>query len=56
MPELDRECEFAWCELNGKCKFFKDMDDIPDVKQIIKMWLESDEDEVDDEDNDLECV
>lgn len=33
--------EFAYCELNGNCKFFSDMDKIPDNKQIIKMWLES---------------
>ena len=29
----------AWCELTGKCKYFQDMEDIPDNKQIIKMWL-----------------
>lgn len=38
---FDRECECAWCELNSNCRFFLDMDDIPDEKQIIKMWLES---------------
>ena len=32
--------EYGWCELNNKCKFFQDMDGIPDNKQIIKMWLE----------------
>lgn len=41
VPTLDKECEFGWCEINDKCKFFKEMDDIPDNKQIIKMWLES---------------
>lgn len=42
VPEFGRECDCAWCELNGnKCKFFKEMDEIPDNKQIIKMWLES---------------
>lgn len=40
---IKREC--AWCELNGKCKYFQDMDDIPDCKQIIKLWLMSQEDE-----------
>ena len=39
--ELDRDCEFAWCELYGKCRFFQSADDVPDSKQIIKMWLES---------------
>lgn len=33
--------ECAYCELNGNCRFFKDTEDIPDNKQIIKMWLES---------------
>jgi hypothetical protein len=36
--------ECAYCELNRNCKFFKDMDDIPNSKQIIKMWLESESD------------
>lgn len=43
VKEFDRECECAWCEINGNCKFFSDMNDIPDEKQIIKMWLESEE-------------
>lgn len=33
--------EYAWCELNGKCKYFQYMKDIPSHKQVIKMWLES---------------
>ena len=34
------ECECAWCEFNNhKCKFFQEMDEIPDNKQIVKMWL-----------------
>ena len=43
IPELDRDLEFAWCELHNKCRFFQNIDDIPDSKQIIKMWLESEE-------------
>lgn len=35
------ECKYAWCELNHKCKFFQEMEEIPDNKQIIKMWLMS---------------
>lgn len=31
----------AWCETNGNCKFFKDQKEIPSIKEIIKMWLES---------------
>ena len=37
------EKDFAYCELNGNCRFFKDMKKIPDSKQIIKMWLESED-------------
>lgn len=33
--------EFAWCEVHGNCRFFKEMKEIPDNKQMIKMWLES---------------
>lgn len=32
--------EFAWCELHDKCKFFPDIDESPDNKDIIKMWLQ----------------
>lgn len=39
--ELKDKCEFTWCELNGKCKYFQNLNDIPDSKQMIKMWLES---------------
>lgn len=39
VPELDRDLEFAWCELHDKCRFFQD--DVLDNKQIIKIWLES---------------
>lgn len=31
--------ECSWCELEKKCKFFPELDEIPDNKQIIKMWL-----------------
>jgi len=34
----DIEC--AHCEVYGKCKFFPELDDIPDNKAIIKLWLE----------------
>lgn len=43
VQELHGEHECAWCELNGKCKFFQELDDIPDNKQIIKLWLESED-------------
>lgn len=35
---------FAWCELEGKCKFFPDMDHTPNNKDIIRIWLESEGD------------
>lgn len=44
--ELGLDCfygsgvECAYCELNHKCKFFPDMDDIPDSYDTILMWLE----------------
>lgn len=41
IPAFDREGKCSWCELHDKCKYFKDMNDVPDNKQIIKMWLES---------------
>lgn len=36
-----REMSLAWCELCGKCKFFQELDKVPDSKQVIKLWLES---------------
>jgi hypothetical protein len=40
-PETGGQFCNAYCELHGNCKYFKDLDDIPSIKQIIKMWLES---------------
>ena len=45
VKEFNRECECAWCELNGKCKYFQELDNIPDNKQVIKMWLEGEDDD-----------
>ena len=36
-----RDVECAWCEVNEKCRFFQEIDEVPNCKQIIKMWLES---------------
>lgn len=41
----NRKMLLSWCEIHGKCKYFQDMNDIPDNKQIIKMWLESEANE-----------
>lgn len=38
--------EYSWCELNNnKCRFFQDMNEVPCGKQVIKMWLESEDDD-----------
>lgn len=39
------EIECAYCELENKCRFFQDLDDVPDNKEMIKMWLEEEADE-----------
>lgn len=39
---LGREEEYAWCEVNDdRCKFFPELDILPDTKQMMKLWLES---------------
>ena len=40
-PLFERQMKFAWCELHGQCKYFLDMQKVPDTQEIIKMWLES---------------
>lgn len=39
--DSEHEFPYSWCELKGKCKFFPDLKETPDIKMIIKMWLES---------------
>ena len=34
-----REIDCSYCELEGHCKFFPDLDDTPDNLETIKMWL-----------------
>ena len=41
----ERKCDFAWCELEHKCRYFTDREDVPDCKVIIKMWLEAEVEE-----------
>lgn len=41
--ERNRTIDYAWCEITGKCRFFQDMDKIPCCEQVIKMWLESED-------------
>ena len=33
--------DYAYCELNENCRYFKNKDDIPDNKEMIELWLES---------------
>ena len=39
--DSDREIKFSWCELHDGCRFFPEMSLAPDTLQITKMWLES---------------
>ena len=38
-PFYNEDYECAYCEVNDHCRFFKDRE-APNVKDIIKMWLE----------------
>jgi hypothetical protein len=38
------EVECAYCELNDHCKFFPQIEGIPDNKEVIKMWLNKEAD------------
>lgn len=33
--------EFSWCELYGNCRYFQDMKKVPNRKEVIRLWLES---------------
>lgn len=35
-----REFPCAHCELNGKCRYFPELPEVPNGKEIAKMWLE----------------
>jgi len=44
-PFYDDTIECAYCELADesgikRCRFFPDLDDIPNNREVIKMWLE----------------
>lgn len=39
-----RECgddECLWCQLYNKCKYFQELDKVPNRELKIRMWLES---------------
>ncbi len=44
-PFYDDTIECAYCEVYGKCKFFHELDNIPDNRAVIKLWLEEAADE-----------
>lgn len=35
----DCTTECTYCELENKCQFFSELDDVPDNKEMIKLWL-----------------
>lgn len=35
----DRTIECAYCELEPKCRFFPELEKVPDNKKVIEMWL-----------------
>lgn len=38
---MDDTIECAYCEIYGNCRFFKEFEDVPDNREMIKMWLET---------------
>ena len=46
-PDDSRKYVCAYCEIYGNCRFFSNLDDVPDSEETVKMWLES---EAEDED------
>ena len=38
--DSEYEINCAYCELEHKCKFFPDFDDVPNNEDVIKIWLE----------------
>lgn len=41
VPDYGKEMSFSWCELHNTCKYFPEANGLLDDKQIIRMWLES---------------
>lgn len=38
-PEGTHEFNCSYCESEGKCKFFLDMEETPSNRDIIELWL-----------------
>lgn len=43
-PIMDNGMECSYCELNGNCKFFENLDYTPSQRETIKVWLNSETD------------
>ena len=41
-----KEFPCSYCELNKKCRFFQDLEETPNNKDTIEMWLENEDDEM----------
>ena len=35
------EIECAYCEIYKKCRYFEDMDEVPDGVEMVRLWLET---------------
>ena len=44
-PNSEFQFPCAWCELNGKCKYFSEVDGQPNTRDFVKMWLEAEVEE-----------
>ena len=45
-PDSEHEFPCSWCELNNnKCKYFPELEEAPDNRDIIEMWLREEADE-----------
>ena len=39
--------KYSWCEINDdRCRFFQNMDEVPHGKELVKIWLENEDDDV----------
>ena len=39
------EMEYAYCEMNDKCRFFPEHNILSDTENVVKLWLENDYEE-----------
>jgi hypothetical protein len=40
-PDDSRHSVCAYCEIYDNCRFFPEIDDVPNSLETVKMWLES---------------